>query len=235
MNPLPLLTTLAAGALIYEGRVYAPDAGAAPLFTYERRVHAGEEGSLEATHLTRDAHGATVVVESARVTTAYALRRFEADNRQQGYRSTVTVSDDGRRLHYDLRRDDGSRATTDERISAPAVAGPSLHGFILQHWDALAAGQALPVRMVVPDKTTSYGFTIRQHRAGAGERTASFSVTPTNWLLRFAIAPLVVTFDRDTRQVVRYQGRVPPQRMVDGRSRAFDARVEYTPHAPAYR
>jgi hypothetical protein len=34
---------------------------------------------------------------------------------------------------------------------------------------------------------------------------------------------------------VRYEGRVPPQRVEHGTVRAFDARVEYTAHAPAYR
>jgi hypothetical protein len=234
MSSLLLIPTLAAaGALIYEGRVYASDA-AAPLFTYERRVSTFDDG-LEAAHLTRDAAGATLIVEAARVTPTYALRRFEADNRQQGYRGSVVVSDDGRRLHYELQRDDGTRRSADERIDAPAVSGPSLHGLILQHWDTLTGCGALPVRMLVLDKTTSYGFTIRHERARSGAGRTAFSVTPTNWLLRFAIAPLVVTFDERTRQVVRYDGRVPPQRSVDGRSRPFDARVEYAARAPAYR
>jgi hypothetical protein len=237
MNPLMLIPTLAAGALIYEGRVHAPDAAASapPLYTYERRIAVGDDGLLDAAHITRDAQGATLIVEAARVTPAYALRRFEADNRQQRYRGTVTVSDDGRRLHYELLRDNGTRTRADERIDAPAVSGPSLHGFILQHWDALAAGAKLPVRMVVLDKTTSYGFTIRRHQAADAEGRRAFSVTPSNWLLRFAIAPLVVTFDERTRQVVRYDGRVPPQRIVEGRALAFDARVDYRAHAPAYR
>jgi hypothetical protein len=45
----------------------------------------------------------------------------------------------------------------------------------------------------------------------------------------------VVTFDPRTRQVVRYEGRVPPLRVADGQPRDFDARVDYTMVAPAYR
>jgi hypothetical protein len=118
-------------------------------------------------------------------------------------------------------------------MPAPAVAGPSLHGFMLQHWDRLAAGETVPVRIIVADKMTTYGLRIRLQ--SRDDRRSVFSVTPTNWLVRLAVAPLTVAFDNATRQVLRYQGRVPPQLVVDGRSRAFDARVDYTMKATAYR
>jgi hypothetical protein len=62
----------------------------------------------------------------------------------------------------------------------------------------------------------------------------SFSVTPSRWLVRLAIAPLAVTFDSATRSVVRYEGRVPPMRDDGGRLRTLDARVEYVMAAAAY-
>jgi hypothetical protein len=232
----PTLLTLAALAAvpIYEGRVHpqgaAPDA--APAFVYERRVAEVDDG-LVASHLTRDPQsGALLIDETAHVSGAYALRRFEADNRQQGYRGAVTVSADGQRLDYELQRG-GKTTRRSESIRAPAVAGPSLHGFILQRWDRLVAGDAVDVRMIVLAKTTSYGFRIRLHSQREG-RTA-FTVTPTNWFVRLAVAPLTVAFDSSTRQVLRYEGRVPPLRVVDGRAREFDARVDYTMRTATYR
>lgn len=50
--------------------------------------------------------------------------------------------------------------------------------------------------------------------------------------MRASIAPTTITFDAETRRVVRYVGRVPPLR-DDGR--ALDARVEYDFVAPSYR
>jgi hypothetical protein len=230
---LTLATTTTAAVPIYEGRVFVPTAApeAAPLFTYERQVAATADGLLAA-HLTRDARGTTIIEESAQMTPQYALRRFDADNRQQGYRGSATVSADGRRIDMRLLRD-GRWTQASEAVNAPVVAGPSLHGFMLQHWHRLLAGETVPVRMIVIDKTTTYGFRIRLH-ARDGERTV-FSLTPANGLLRLAVAPLTVAFDNTTRQVLRYEGRVPPQRVEGGRSRAFDARVEYTMKAPAYR
>lgn len=217
---------------IYEGAVHDPaQAGSAPLFHYERRV-ASEGDALVATHLTRDARGALAVVESARVGDGYALQRFEADQRQLGWRASVEVSAGGRRL--DFRLEQGGRVRTATRhIADPAVSGPSLHGWILAHWDALQAGGRLRVAMVVASALTAYPFEIRLVRRRDG--LAAFSVTPARWWLRLAVAPLVVTFNAATRHVVRYEGRVPPLRAAGRRLRAFDARVDYTMRAAAYR
>jgi hypothetical protein len=49
------------GDQVYEGRVYALDGRPAPLFRYERRVHAVNH-DLVSTHLTYDPTGAVVVI-----------------------------------------------------------------------------------------------------------------------------------------------------------------------------
>lgn len=218
--------------LIYEGAVYdLQGRDSAPLFRYERRVVADGTG-LEATHITRDRGGELAVSETARVTPDYALRRFEAVSRQLGTRGSVEVAEAGRRLDYRLEQG-GAARTRSERIDQPVVSGPSLHGFLLQHWDRLAAGETLRVRMIVLAKLRTYGFEIRH--AGSRAGVTSFELVPGHWLLRLVLAPLVVAFDTATRHVVRYQGRVPPLRCSGRRLVPLDARVDYTMRAAAYR
>jgi hypothetical protein len=118
-------------------------------------------------------------------------------------------------------------------VSDPVVAGPSLHGFILRHWQALVAGRTIVVRMIVLARTQSYAFRIRH--TGDADGLTVFSAAPSNLLLRLAIAPLTVTFDSTTKNVVRYEGRVPPMRADGATLKPLDARVDYTMHLPAYR
>lgn len=113
------------------------------------------------------------------------------------------------------------------------VAGPSLHGFILQRWAALAQGQTLAVRLIVLGEMRSYGFDIALD--GHADGQTRFSVTPGRWWVRLALAPLIVTFDERRRELVRYEGRVPPAVLRDGRLRALDARVDYAMAVPSYR
>lgn len=222
----------AAGALVYRGRVVPlADPGVPPLFTYERRV-AEHAGGLTASHVTTDAGGAVIIAEQARVAPGYALRRFDAANRQQGYSGSVVVSREGRHLAFTLVRD-GTVRTASEDVRHPVVSGPSLHGFILGQWDRLAAGETVPVRMIILDRLETYGFDIRRQRVADGRTT--FSVTPSSLLVRLFVAPLAVTFDTQTRGVVRYEGRVPPKRREADRLVDLDARVDYTMNVPVYR
>ena len=221
-----------AGTLIYRGVVVPQDEpGTRPVFTYERRV-AERPGGIASSHITTDVQGEVVIAEKASMTTGYTLRRFDAANRQQGYSGSVVVSREGRHLDFTLVR--GAKVqTASEDVRDPVVSGPSLHGFILQHWDRLAAGEKVRVRMIILNRLETYGFDIRRQREADGRTT--FQLTPSNLLVRLLVAPLAVTFDSVTRNVVRYEGRVPPMKPEGAKLVDLDARVDYTMNVPVYR
>ncbi len=222
-----------AGTLVYRGAVFAQtplDADA--LYHYERRIRATADGQI-ATHITVDTQGAVLIAQAATVSRTYVLQRLDVANRQTGHSGSAVASSDGRHVDFTLLQA-GKERTRREAVDDPLVSGPSLHGFVLQHWDVLAGGGTVPVRMVALDDMRTYGFDVRQVREGDDGRT-TFSITPSNWLVRFAVAPLRVTFDNTTRHVLRYAGRVPPMIEIDGKLRTLDARVLYTEHAPRYR
>lgn len=221
-----------AGELIYQGATFAPElAGPDPLFRYERRLTKTPNG-FEATHLTRDPLQTLVVAESARFNAAYELQRYVVQNQQLAFSGAVQVSRDGRHLRYSLN-DAGVVSTAEESIDAPAVAGPSLFGFILAHGSELGAGKSIPVRFIVMNEKQTYGFDIRQ--ASATEGRVVYSITPSSWFVRPFIATMRATFDTNSKTWVRYDGRVPPMQTVAGELKALDARVDYTAVAAPYR
>ncbi len=225
-------TSAIAGELIYRGHVAAlnrPTAG--PLYSYERRAEKNEHGSLAA-HITRDLQGDVVIVEATQSSPTYDLQRFDAINKQLGYSGSVVVSANGRRLDYHLN-DNGKISTASEDISDPAVSGPQMFGLILKNWPLLKTGKALPVRMVVLKDKTTYGFDVRLDKEVNGQ--ATFTVIPSSFFIRMAIAPMRVVFDVPSSTVVSYEGRVPPMESASGKLKDLDARVEYQSIAPTYR
>lgn len=221
-----------AGTLIYRGDTFAQHTPAgSPLYRYERRVLSTPSG-LVASHLTSDQTGRMIIAESSLVSPSYELRRFEAANLQAGFTGSVEISQDGRHLEYELKHK-GAVSTASEEVSDPVVSGPSLFGFILKNWDSLVAGASMPVRMLVLSDMTTYGFELKFERLVNGQ--ASFMVSPSNFLIRLAVAPLRVVFDASTRSAVRYEGRVPPMENVAGKLKDLDARVLYTPVSSTYR
>lgn len=221
-----------AGELIYRGTTHAQTEPAGePLFRYERRVLMQPDG-LTATHLTRTPQGRLVIAESARATRDYRLQRFTAQNRQAGFSGEIEVSADGRQLDYRLD-DQGEIRKARESIDAPAVAGPTLHGFILSHWAELQAGQTLPIRFVVLREMQTYGFTVSLKERSAGQ--SHFLITPSHWLIRWFIDPLQVIFDDRQRTLLSYRGRVPPQQEINGQLHDLDAQVRYESVSLTYR
>lgn len=222
-----------AGDLIYRGATFAQNTNdGEPLFRYERRITTTPTG-LEAAHLTRDPAQKLIIAESAQFNTRYELQRFTVQNQQLGYSGAVQVSANGRQLQYSLN-DNGTLSTAEEKITAPALTGPSTFGFILAHWSELLAGKTLPVRFIVLKEKTSYGFDIRAEPAAADGQVA-FILTPSSWVIRRFIAPLHVVFDASGKTALRYTGRVPPMQSVAGKLVDLDARVDYTMVAPSYR
>jgi hypothetical protein len=221
-----------AGSLIYHGTVFALQGAAAePVFRYERRVRTTPWG-LSVTHTTRDSHDALIIDESAQLSPVYEFQRMDVANAQTGISGSVVSSQGGTHLEYTLN-DNGRVSTASQDVRDPVVTGPSLHGFIRQHWDQLALGRTLRVRLIVLDRKTSYGFDLRMMRQADGMTT--FSATPSSALVRLVIKPLLVTFSDSARGLVRYQGRVPPKRAVGAKLKELDARVEYRMVSSAYR
>jgi hypothetical protein len=226
------LSPESAGALVYRGDTFTQRTPAgAPLYRYERRVQSAP-GGLAASHITSDPTGSVVIVESSVVSPAYEVQRFEVSNQQSGFSGAVQVSHGGRLLEYELN-DNGKLSIASEEVSDPVVCGPSLFGYILKNWDPLQAGATMPVRMVVVQEKTTYGFNLKFEKLTHGQ--ATFSITPSSFLIRMAIAPMRVVFDANTRTAVRYEGRVPPMENVSGKLKDLDARVEYTSVSSSYR
>ena len=225
-------TPTMAGAMIYRGSVSALNRPTIEkLYSYERRLEKNAQGSLAA-HLTSDLQGDVIIVEASQSSPNYDLQRFDAINKQLGYSGSVVVSANGRRLDYHLN-DNGKISTATEEIGDPAVSGPQMFGFILNNLGLLKAGKTLPVRMIVLKDKTTYGFDIRLEKEV--NRQATFTVIPSNFLIRMAIAPMRVVYDVPSSTIVRYEGRVPPMEVVSGKLKDLDARVDYTSIAPTYR
>lgn len=217
------------GEQIYEGRVFALDGRRDPLFTYERRIRS-EGGVVTSTHITHDPAGAVVVVQRASHSPSYELRRADLTHGQSGLQASVTVADG--RATYTV--DDGVRTTTSqESVDHPVVAGPTMFGFILAHWEALRGGAVLPIRFAVLERGESLGFVLARVEGPAG-RTV-IRMTPSNPLVRLAVAPTYFHFDTPSRRILEYTGRVPPLERRGESLAALDARVSYQFVAAAFR
>lgn len=216
------------GQLVYVGQV-VPHGSSRPEYWYERRVSRNPEGAHVSTHLTYDTRtGARLVAWRAEHSADFNLQRFEEVHAQTGIVSSVEVLDDGG-LRFRVARGDDVEQTV-EPAGRPAVVGPTLVGFVLSHWDALLEGQPLAVRFAATDQGRSYGFTLALQAVTPTEVIIRF--IGSNFIVRWGIAPITMTFDRATRLIRQYDGRVPARREDQS---TVDATVAYTFWGPSDR
>ncbi|HEX5736949.1 MAG TPA: hypothetical protein VFY22_00445 [Hydrogenophaga sp.] len=219
-----------AGDRIYRADVFPQgESGAPPLFFYARHVQAiGDD--LLASHLTYLPSGDLIIEERVTSSLSYGFQRFDVANRQTGLAGSVVLDAGQNRLRF---KRTNSVQQQSERVNAPVVAGPNLHGHILRHWDALAKAERLPVRMAVLARMETLGFDI--HKVESNDNVTAFQITPSHFLIRLVVSPLRVVFDNATRRVLRYEGRVPPMRANEQKLVDLDAVVHYHWDTDRYR
>jgi hypothetical protein len=217
---------------IYRGTYYlrgAP-ASSAQLFWYERWVKE-EGGLLRATHVHHAFDGRVVLRQSALHSPDYALARFDSEQRQTGVKAQASVLGSGR---VRLER---SSASGHESVLLqyrhPLVVGPTLYGFLRRHWDELTSGRSVVFDYLSIERLDTYAFETRRV-ASAGD-TVSFELAPSSWVLSLLVSPLRVVFDAKTRQALRYEGPSPVMLESGSKLESFDARIEYSERAAAFR
>ena len=217
----PNLDIDARGTAIYDGAVHTADGRRAFEYTRSSRQDGDQRVSV---HRSRDAEsGREVTLQSATHTEAYALARAVEHHHQLGIRSEVVV--DGDRIAMTTVRN-GRIRTTRRSLSAPAVVGPTLFGFVLDHWDELERGNSVRIRFVVPERRRTYAFDLRLTEQN--DETTTISMRARSALVRGAVPTMHMVFATASREVLRYEGRIPPR--LNGKP--VDAQVEYTMHAP---
>jgi len=191
-------------------------------YTRDSRVQGDSWTSVHTSRTVQD--GQLVVTQAAEHDASYNLHRYIQDHQQLGIRSEV-VADGTDTLVYTSHEGGRVRRRT-EHLSAPAVTGPTLFGFVAAHWGRLSSGEKMPVQFVVAERRRSYRFTLKL--AETRDEHTVITMRASSPVLRLSIPPMRMTFDSETRAIVRYEGRIPPR----WEGRPVDARVEYEHVAP---
>lgn len=210
--------------LIYRGDVSVVPGAPAP-FRYER--WSTREGlRWTSTHLTFALPAeALVITQRAVHSPTYAFREFDERHDQLGTATHARLGDDGT-LTIGLEQD-GRTSTRIEHPRAPVVAGPTLFGFVREHWPDLVSGEAIRIQFLAPQRGRTYAFTLRVESQDA--QRAVVVMRPRNILLRMAIRPMRVDIDTTDWRVTAYEGMIPPH---DAEGKPLTARVEYVYEAP---
>lgn len=154
---------------------------------------------------------------------------------RNGYEEGARVEANDVRVFY---RDSAHAPLLEKKLAVPepCVINGGFNLYLKQNWDSLEAGRHLPFNMVVPARLDYYRFvayedamrTITPQEAG-GRKAKAVVVEPQNSLLRMLLPTIVVFYDVDTKQMIRYQGI---SNIADAKGRSLRVRIDYPRQGP---
>lgn len=152
---------------------------------------------------------------------------FQQRNQRNGEDIQVTQQADGFLIRY--RESSDSKVET-EVVSDKAnmVIDAGFDAFVRQYWQPLMTGKAMDIEYLVPSKQTTFSFRFQQASclAETPENAVCFTLSPVSWLVKMAVDPIVVAYDKDQKQLLRFTGRANISN-AKGKYQSVDIRYQY--------
>ncbi len=146
---------------------------------------------------------------------------YTFEDRRKEYVDGVRLEED--RICLFRREAPGAPEETEclERDDAQIV-GQGFHHFIVEHLEAVAAGEVFHVKLALPSRLDQFDFRIRKLRSKGDRLWIRLEVD--HWLLRLFAPHIDVLYDRPTGHLLRYDGI---SNVADASGECVPVRIEY--------
>jgi len=116
-------------------------------------------------------------------------------------------------------------------VSQPSVVDAGFNNFVQTYWDSLMTGKKLYLNFAVPSRLESYGF--RLYKEGettvGGRRAVVVICDIDNFVLRFLLKPIVLTYDMQTTRLLSYEGI---SNISDDKGDNYFVKIAFSPLGP---
>lgn len=205
----------------YLGRAY--DAQGEVLLYTEQHYLVPDGGATRRLVLYRCADGAPFARKWVQGDLDDTMPAFELRDARRGYREGVHEVAAGMRVYAQAAAEAPERRA---ELVPPAdgVIDAGFDAFVRRHWEALAAGTALPLHFLVPSELRFLPFRVRRVAVGAPD-SATFRLSLGTWY-GFMAPHIDVSYDAATRRLARFSGL---SNIRDARGDNLQVRIEFPP------
>jgi hypothetical protein len=185
-----------------------------PAFKLVRVERPTPQGGIEVEVRTLDRNGEIALIEKAVLGAQGEVLDYSSEHRQLKHKSTME------QIHNENDKPDQLRMTytasgkpsTVSQEPAPenVIVGASLIPYIFKHRQELLDGQELNIRLAVPERQDTYGFSLR-HRGRdewQGKEVIRIEMRPTSLIIRAMVDAMSFYMDLEAKTLVGYRGRM---------------------------
>jgi hypothetical protein len=177
------------------------------LYVEEHQEIVADGRRTRLTSLYRDAGGAIIAERTVDYAADRFVPSFRFEDKRSGYvEGAESVS--GRVRLY-------TRASTGDEmrekllaIPSPAVVDAGFNEFIQAHWGEIVSGQTMKMNFGVPSRLDYFRFRIIKvdESTTSGQSSVVVRCELDNMFLRWLADPITLTYDRETRRMISYEG-----------------------------
>ena len=199
-----------------------------PLFLLKTKSTAIADGKEDQDSVITDHDGKILLKEHA-VYAGAKLASQEIEQMQTGESfKLVVANDEASFTAYKIKN--GERKiefNKKEKIDGPLVTGPVVREFLREHWTELNEGKSLKVRFAVMERGETVGFTFRKLPTST-EKDIVVELHPSNFFIKMMVDPIELTFNSKNKDLIRYKGRTPLKKMIEGKWTPIDSDIAYS-------
>jgi hypothetical protein len=212
-------------------KLYAADGPVegAPLFTQKIHRDTDSKGHRVSDSTISDDSGAVVMTEHA-VLDGTRIVAQDIEQRQVGEAYTLEVKD-GKATFKTFALKDGKRTPKSDKTSEAAsdfVTGPSVEPFLRQKLNGKSDDAAVPADFGVFEIERSVPFEFIRKGITDGGKALKVRLQPASVWVSMIVAPIDLEVDAKTFVILRYKGRTPLKRKINGNWKAFDSQIVYS-------
>ena len=153
---------------------------------------------------------------------------FEINDRRSGLQEGARFLSDGSYQLYARKSADSKIAADTIKLRDNTVVDAGFDRYVAANFDTLLAGESVPIRFALPSRQADYKF-----KVGKAERTTVFgrnavqvTIRPASMLLGWLVDKIVLTYDIESRRLLRYEGVTNIQ---DDSGEPYKAQITYAP------
>ncbi len=203
-----------------------------PLFTFERLTEM-KDGILTATRIFKDAETKKVALTERNKYRGGVLLQHEWIQNQTNEKALVTFEKGKAFFHYEKP---GDVDDDEEDLDPNTITNDQLGPLLRTEYTKLLADHDVSVRLVVPFRTETVGFTLSndgfetRKENGIEKKYLVIKLAPSSFIIKLIVSPLRFYADTETGIVRYYTGRSAVKRMKPGEKEFedFDSEMEFS-------
>lgn len=172
---------------------------------HEELMNKGIHAMTKITYKNKD--GQVIASKLLDYTTGFTTPSFHQEDTRNGHSEAVEVNGNKVKINYKPSEKEALKTKTLDLPNGFVVDG-GFNYFIKNNWKAVSEGKMVKFNFVVPSQLNYYAFRLRKDKETTfnNKQVITFIMDADNVFIRALVSPIVLTYDKQTHRLVKYEG-----------------------------